>query len=142
MPSVALFQLCYRMYSALILIEPLYEVPLPVWYDDSCQPAPTALDLRVSIPSVNWDAECRGEAPVIFLLLGTSNVPETSSRQAGDLANFESDPIKILPQLLDQLIALGQTAQQLRQALDNNGHHPDKVADPIRQTLQGGGHGS
>ena len=54
MPSVDLFQLCYRMYSALILVEPTYEVPLPVWYDASCQPAPMAPDLRVSIPSVNW----------------------------------------------------------------------------------------
>ncbi len=68
-----------------------------------------------------------------------SSVLETSFRQASYSTNFECNPSKLLPQLLDQLIALGQTAQQLRQALDN-GHHPDKVADLVKQSLEGGGH--
>jgi len=71
--------------------------------------------------------------------LSTSSVLETSFRQASYSTNFECNPSKLLPQLLDQLIALGQTAQQLRQALDN-GHHPDKVADLVKQSLEGGGH--
>ena len=32
------------------------------------------------------------------------------------------DPARLLPQLLDQLIALGQIAQQLRYALTGNDH--------------------
>ena len=72
--------------------------------------------------------------------LSTSSVLETSFRQAWDSTKFESDPLKLMPQLLDQLIALGQTAQQLRQALDSDGHHSDKVADLAKQTLEGGGH--
>ena len=52
---------------------------------------------------------------------------------------LESDVAKLLTQLLDQLIALGQTAQQIRHAFDNNGHHP-KVADLLKRVGQGDGH--
>jgi len=69
-----------------------------------------------------------------------SNPLGTSFRQASNSTSFECNPLTLLPQLLDHVIALGQIAQQLRRALDNNGHHPDKVADLVIQTLQGGGH--
>ena len=72
--------------------------------------------------------------------LSTSNVREPSFPQTFDTNNFESDPAKLLPQLLDQLIALGQTAQQLRRALSGNGHRPEKLSEVAQQLAQGGEH--
>jgi hypothetical protein len=54
-------------------------------------------------------------------------------------STLESDVAKLLTQLLDQLIAIGQTAQQIRHAFDNNAHHP-KVADLLKRVGQGDGH--
>ena len=54
--------------------------------------------------------------------LSTSSLRESSFRQVYDISNPEADPSKLLPLLLDQLVVLGQTAQQLKQALGNNGH--------------------
>jgi len=53
------------------------------------------------------------------------------------LSNFsieyfaESDPATILPELLDRLIALGETARQISHALGNNSHRPDVAAELI-----------
>ena len=53
------------------------------------------------------------------------------------LSNFsieyfaESDPATILPELLDRLIALGETARQISHALGNNGHRPEVAAELI-----------
>jgi len=66
--------------------------------------------------------------------LSTSSVLEPIFRQACYPAQFEADPAKLLPQLLDQLIALGQTAQQLRQALGSNGHWPENVSEDSTAT--------
>jgi len=53
---------------------------------------------------------------------------------------LESDAAKLLTQLLDQLIAIGQTAQQIRRVFDNNGHHPDEVADLLKRVGKGDNH--
>ncbi len=63
---------------------------------------------------------------------------ECSSPQAWGSATLESDPAKLLPHLLDQLIALGQTAHQIRQALGGNGHHPEKISEVMRQLTEEG----
>jgi len=52
---------------------------------------------------------------------------------------LESDAAKLLTQLLDQLIAIGQTAQQIRRVFDNNSHHP-KVADLLKRVGKGDNH--
>ena len=70
----------------------------------------------------------------------SSNTLEPGSGEAGNPARLESDPAKILPQLLDQLISLGQTAQQLRRALSGNGHRPGKLSEVARQPIEGDGH--
>ena len=70
----------------------------------------------------------------------TSSVLESSLQQVWDPARFQSDPTKLLPQLLDQLIALGQTAQQLRHALGGNGYRPEKISEVIKQLTEGGDH--
>ena len=72
--------------------------------------------------------------------LSTSSVLESNLQQVWDPARFQSDPTKLLPQLLDQLIALGQTAQQLRHALGGNGHRPEKISEVIQQMTEGGDH--
>jgi len=52
---------------------------------------------------------------------------------------LESDVAKLLTQLLDYMVALGQTAHQLRHVLNNNSHHP-KVTDLPKQTGKGDDH--
>jgi hypothetical protein len=37
------------------------------------------------------------------------------------------DLAKLLPELLEQLIAVGEMAKQIRHALDANGHRPKEV---------------
>ena len=64
--------------------------------------------------------------------LSTSSVLESSFRQVYGISNPEADPSKLLPLLLDQLVVLGQTAQQLKQALGNNGHRQDQVAELLQ----------
>ena len=70
----------------------------------------------------------------------SSNLFGFSFQETWDPATFQSDPAKLLPQLLDQLIALGQTAQQLRHALGGNGHRPEKISEVIQQLTEGGHH--
>ncbi len=65
---------------------------------------------------------------------------ECSFPQAWGSATLESDPAKLLPQLLDQLIALGQTAHQIRHALGGNGHRPEKISEVIQQLTEEGDH--
>lgn len=65
---------------------------------------------------------------------------ECSFPQAWGSATLESDPAKLLPQLLDQLIVLGQTAHQIRHALGGNGHRPEKISEVIQQLTEGGAH--
>jgi len=87
---------------------------------------------------------------VISLWYGSSRKPdfaelsrglsECSFPQAWGSATLESDPAKLLPQLLDQLIALGQTAHQIRHALGGNGHRPEKISEVIQQLTEGGDH--
>ena len=57
-----------------------------------------------------------------------------SSQPQGDLA-IENDPAELLPTILDQLITLGQMAQQLSQALGGNGDRPEKATEVIRQLV-------
>jgi hypothetical protein len=44
------------------------------------------------------------------------------------------DPQELLPQLLDQLVALGKTARALRLALRKDGHRPPEAAAPFTQS--------
>ena len=69
-----------------------------------------------------------------------SSVLSSHFLKADDASTLESDPLKLLSRLLDQLIALGQTAQQIRRAFDNNGHHPDEVADLLKRVGKGDNH--
>jgi hypothetical protein len=43
------------------------------------------------------------------------------------------DPAHLLPQLLDQIIGLGEIARELREALGGNGHRSEKVVEIIGQ---------
>ena len=43
---------------------------------------------------------------------------------------------RLLPDLLDQLISLGETASQIRNALRDNGHRPKEVAKLIQELEQ------
>lgn len=70
----------------------------------------------------------------------TASVPESGLGGARDSARLEADPAQLLPRILDQLVALGQTAEQLRQVLGGNGHRPEKVFELAKQLLQGGEH--
>jgi len=45
----------------------------------------------------------------------------------------ECDPTKLLPRLLDQLVILGQLAQQINNNLGGNGHRPEKLREVIPQ---------
>ena len=70
----------------------------------------------------------------------TSSVLESSLQQVWEPARFQADPAELLPQFLDQLIALGQTAQQLCHALGGNGHRPGKISEVIKQLTERGDH--
>ena len=48
------------------------------------------------------------------------------------------DPTKLLPALLDQLTALGETARQLSHVLGSNGHRPEKLREVIQQLANEG----
>ncbi len=62
---------------------------------------------------------------------GTSNGPssitnivlESCFRQVFGMSNPEVELSKLQPLLLDQLVVLGQTAQQLKQVFSPNGHN-------------------
>ena len=59
-----------------------------------------------------------------YVLLSTTGVFES-----------ESDPTQLLPQLLDQLEALGETAKELKRALGSNGHRAEKMEE-IKEYLE------
>jgi len=48
---------------------------------------------------------------------------------------LEDDPAQLLPQLLDQLIAMGHMAQQLSEALGSNGDRPEQAAQLIQEMM-------
>ncbi len=43
------------------------------------------------------------------------------------------DPTKLLPELLDRLVALGDIARQISQALGRNGHRPDEILKLLQE---------
>jgi len=55
-----------------------------------------------------------------------------------DISKSQSDPTTLLIQLLNQILALGQSAQQLRQALSHNGHQQHEVAEIVSRFIKGG----
>ena len=62
-------------------------------------------------------------------------------RHKPDFAQFNTqfaldDPAELLPQLLEQLVALGQMAQQLSQALGGNGHRLEQAAQVIEESAK------
>ena len=46
---------------------------------------------------------------------------------------LQSDPLSLLPQLLNHLIELGDLAREINHAFGGNGHCPKGVAKLIRQ---------
>jgi hypothetical protein len=50
---------------------------------------------------------------------------------------IDGDPAQLLPQLLDQLITLGETARYLSQALGGNGHRPEVAEKLIEELIAG-----
>jgi hypothetical protein len=54
----------------------------------------------------------------------------------GDVADI--DPARLLPELLEQLIALGQLARQISLALGKNGDRSERAAE-IMRLLEGRG---
>ena len=54
----------------------------------------------------------------------------------------ECDATKLLPHLLDQLVILGQLAQQINNTLGGNGHRPEKLREVIPQLANEGGAGN
>jgi len=60
---------------------------------------------------------------------GESNSLSTNSQ------GYTQQATELLPQLLDQLEALGETARQLKQALGSNGHKAEKLAE-IKELLE------
>ncbi len=70
----------------------------------------------------------------------TSRVLGSGFPEVWDPVKLESDPLNLIPRLLDQIIALGQTAQQLRRVLSGNGHRPEKLSEAVQQLAQGGDH--
>ena len=48
-----------------------------------------------------------------------------------------ADPARLLPELLDRLIALGELAQRLSHALGGNGHRPEKAGELIEELING-----
>jgi len=57
-----------------------------------------------------------------------SDILELNIRQVYSMFDLEVDPTTLLPLLLNQLIALGQTAQQFKQDLGKNVYYPDCIA--------------
>ena len=47
----------------------------------------------------------------------------------------EADPAQLLPQLLDQCIALGETAKQLSLALGGSGHRAGEAVKLIQELI-------
>jgi len=70
----------------------------------------------------------------------TSRVLDSDFPEVWDPVKLESDPLNLIPRLLDQIIALGQTAQQLRHALSGNGRQPEKLSEIAKQLVEGGEH--
>lgn len=68
----------------------------------------------------------------------SARVLDSGFPEVWDPVKLESDPLKLIPRLLDQIIALGQTAQQLRPELSDNGHRPEKLSEIAKQLVEGG----
>ena len=60
-----------------------------------------------------------------------NNLFVTSCPNASEL-DSECAPTKLLPHLLNQLVVLGELAQQLSRTLGGNGHRPDKLLWCVR----------
>ena len=65
-----------------------------------------------------------------------SGVLKLNIRQVYGIFDLEADSPTLLLLLLNQLIALGQTAQQFKQDLDNNVYFPDYIAEKPRLNLE------
>ncbi len=48
-----------------------------------------------------------------------------------------SDLSKLIPQLIDHLIDLGDLAREIKRVLGGNGHYPEKSTDLIKQLVNG-----
>jgi len=50
---------------------------------------------------------------------------------------IDGDPAQLLPQLLDEMIALGEKARCVSQALGGNGHRPEEAGKLIEDLIAG-----
>ncbi|MFC1978322.1 hypothetical protein ACFLWS_08735 [Chloroflexota bacterium] len=82
------------------------------------------------------EAAFNSTSPVSYPPSGS--IPESSFRQVYGRSNPETDPSELLRLLLDQLAELGQTAQLVRQAIDNNSHRQDQITELIQLLSKGG----
>jgi len=57
--------------------------------------------------------------------------PETDSQNRDAILTYQvaTDPALLLPEILDQMIALGKRAHQVSQALGGNGHRPEQLEE-------------
>ena len=72
---------------------------------------------------------------VLFLRLGLNHrylLLVYPNRQPSS-SIIDSNPAKLIPQLLDQLIGLGELARLISRALGSNGRRPEKVTELIKQ---------
>ncbi len=83
-------------------------------------------------PMLNLMRELDLVAPQFELIKpyqNTTGVRETEA--AVSTYQATTDPAQMLPELLDQMIAVGETARQVSQALGGNGHRPEQLKEII-----------
>ena len=100
----------------------------------------TKFQILVEIAAAQTNIQQKDIARKLNVTPSPSNVLKSSFPEAWNLAKLEPDPSTLLPQLIDQLIALGQTAQQLRCVLNGNGHKHEKLSEITNQLALGGKH--
>ncbi len=68
----------------------------------------------------------------------SSCLSASASGETSSSTNIETVPTELLSQLLDQLVALGETARMLRQSFMGNGQNTEQPTVLIQQHLNGG----
>lgn len=50
---------------------------------------------------------------------------------------IDGDPAQLLPELLDEMVALGEKARYVSQAFGGNGHRPEQASKLIEELIEG-----